>query len=64
MRVINWITYVLYTALWKLVRYLPEGIAYKVLKALQEFRIEEMEKEFSDFESIIAMLRQMSLRSS
>jgi hypothetical protein len=34
------------------------------LKALQEFRIEEMEKEFSDFESIIAMLRQMSLWSS
>jgi hypothetical protein len=34
------------------------------LKALQEFRIEEMEKESSDFEAIIAMLHQMSLRSS
>jgi len=34
MRVINWINYVLYSALWKLVRYLPEGIAYKVFESL------------------------------
>ena len=34
MRVVNWITYVVYSALWKLVRYLPEGIAYKAFENL------------------------------
>jgi KDO2-lipid IV(A) lauroyltransferase len=34
MRVINGITYVFYSAFWMLVRYLPEGTAYKVFESL------------------------------